>query len=68
MLGKGEHPNAVGQQCGVGLQAISKWRHAWEQDGLVGLISGGADLQAERRAWLATVCELVRTEVQTCAA
>ncbi|MFZ2974447.1 MAG: helix-turn-helix domain-containing protein [Ferribacterium limneticum] len=41
MLSKGEHPNAIGQQCGVS-QTIYNWRHAWEQTGFVGLISGHA--------------------------
>ncbi|HHW4679559.1 MAG TPA: helix-turn-helix domain-containing protein [Xylella sp.] len=38
MLSKGEHPMAIGQQCGVSHQSIYNWRHAWEQYGVVGLI------------------------------
>ena len=67
MLGKGEHANAVGKQCGVSHQTIYNWRHAWAQDGLVGLISGHAGGRPKKlnEAWLATVFELARTEALT---
>lgn len=67
MLSKGEHPSAIGQQCGVSHQSIYNWRHAWEQDGLVGLISGHAGGRPKKlsEAWLTTVCELARTEALT---
>jgi transposase len=67
MLSKGEHPTAIGQQCGVSHQSIYNWRHAWEQEGLVGLISGHAGGRPKKLndAWLATVCELARTEALT---
>ena len=67
MLGKGEHATAVAKQCGVSLQSIYNWRHAWAQDGLVGLISGHAGGRPKKLndAWLATVFELARTEALT---
>lgn len=67
MLSKGEHPTAIGQQCGVSPQSIYNWRHGWAQDGLVGLISGHAGGRPRKlnAAWLATVCELARTQALT---
>lgn len=67
MLSKGEHPTAIGQQCGVSHQSIYNWRHSWEQAGLVGLISGHAGGRPRKlnAAWLATVTELARTEALT---
>jgi len=67
MLSKGEHPMAIGQQCGVSHQSIYNWRHAWEQDGLVGLIGGHAGGRPRKlnEAWLTTVCELAQTQALT---
>ena len=67
MLGKGEHPTAIAQQCGVSHQSIYNWRHAWERLGVVGLISGHAGGRPRKLsdAWLATVCELARSEALT---
>lgn len=67
MLSKGEHPTAIAQQCGVSHQSIYNWRHAWEQTGVVGLISGHAGGRPKKlsQAWLNTVCELARNEALT---
>ena len=67
MLSKGEHPTAIGRQCGVSHQTIYNSRHAWEQAGLVGLVSGHAGGRPRKlnEAWLATVCEQARTEALT---
>lgn len=67
LLSKGEHPTAIAQQCGVSHQSIYNWRHAWEQTGIVGLISGHAGGRPKKLsdAWLATVCELARSEALT---
>jgi hypothetical protein len=67
MLSQGKHPSVIGQQCGVSHQTIYNWRHAWEQEGLVGLISGhtGGRPRKLSEACLATVCELARTQALT---
>ncbi len=67
MLSKGEHRTAVAQQCGVSHQTIYNGRHAWEKAGVVGLISGHAGGRPRKlsEAWLATVCELARTQALT---
>lgn len=67
MLSKGEHPTVISEQCGVSHQSIYNWRHAWEQEGIVGLIGGHAGGRPRKlnEAWLNTIGELARTEALT---
>ena len=67
MLSKGERPTVISKHCSVSYQTVYNWYHTWQQDGLVGLISGHAGGRARKLndAWLATICELVRTEAQS---
>ena len=66
-LASGTHPDVVASKLGVSHQSIYNWRHAWEERGLVGLISGhlGGRPQALSAAMVATAIKVASSEALT---
>lgn len=67
LLASGTHPNVVAGKLGVSHQSIYNWRHAWEERGLIGLISGhqGGRPPALSAAMIATAVDAASAEALT---